>query len=72
MQFKEGDKIHQLYFSDEQLLTAGTDCDQIVVSMENGQMAGVPWFECYKGGKIISKWNGAMVEGATPLDEDSQ
>ena len=36
--------------------------EKIVVGMENGQMAGVVWFNVYRDGKITDKHNGALVE----------
>ena len=36
--------------------------EKITVVMENGQMAGVPWFAVWKEGKIHSKWNGALLD----------
>lgn len=63
MQFEQGENLAGICFEDEQVLKVGEHCDSIIVSMENGQMAGVPWFEVWKDGKIISKWNGAKCEG---------
>ena len=66
MQFKQGEKFSKLYFDDEQSIEVGRDCSLIVVEMENGQMAGVPWFEVYQDGLMISKWNAALVQGVAP------
>ena len=64
MAFENGEQLAGIYFEDEQTLKVGEDCDAIIVSMENGQMAIVPWFEVWKDGKIISKWNAAKIAGA--------
>ena len=63
--FSQGDTVQAIYFDDDQELRVGRDCDLIVVVMENGQMAGVPWFEVYKDCRLISKWNGAKVQGVS-------
>jgi len=63
MIFLQGEQLAGIWFEDGQILKAGEHCDSIIVSMENGQMAGVPWFEVWKDGKLISKWNAAKVEG---------
>ena len=47
------------------IVTGENDVNKITVSMQNGQMAPVPWFEVlYKDGKT-QLWNGALVEGIT-------
>lgn len=63
MQFEQGEQLAGIYFEGEQILKAGEHCDSIIVSMENGQMSDVPWFEVWKDGKMISKWNAAKCEG---------
>lgn len=64
MEFKNGDLVKKLVFNDDSTVSAGGEyCDTIIVSMESGQMAGVPWFECWKDRKLIAKWNGAFVHG---------
>jgi len=63
MQFEQGEQLAAAFFDDGQVLKVGDHCDSIVVSMEAGQMAGVPWFEVWKDGKMISKWNAAKCEG---------
>ena len=62
-EFVRGDLLEAIYFEDDQELRVGRDCDSIIVVMENGQMAGVPWFEVWKGGKLASRWNAAKVQG---------
>ena len=64
MAFENGEQLAGFYFEDGQTLKVGEQCDAIIVSMENGQMAIVPWFEVWKDGKIISKWNAAKIAGA--------
>jgi len=46
MQFEQGEQLTGICFEGDEILKVGEHCDSIVVDMENGQMAGVPWFEC--------------------------
>ncbi len=69
MKFKQDDKIATIFFDDDVLLEVGKSCDSIVVCMENGQMEGVPWFEVWKDGKIISKWNAAKCKGVLLIED---
>ena len=62
--FKEGEEVQALYFQDEQIIRVGVrNTTKIVVVMENGQMAGVPWFAVFEGDKLTTKYNGALLEG---------
>lgn len=67
--FKEGQEVAGIYFAyneedgQSSFLTGVSGVEKITVVLENGQMAGVPWFAVWKDGKIDSKWNGAMLEG---------
>jgi len=64
--FKEGQQVSVLYFPSEEEGTISIEhdnCDYITVVMENGQMAGVPWFAVWHKGKVVSKWNGALLAG---------
>jgi hypothetical protein len=63
MVFKNGEQLAGVCFEGDTVIKVGEQCDSIIVSMESGQMAGVPWFEVWKDGKIISKWNAAKCEG---------
>ena len=48
MSFQQGDeRIKAIYFSNGEVARVGGDIDKIVVIMENGQMAGVPWLAIY-------------------------
>ena len=63
-QFKQGqDNILTICFPDGDELTVTGENDKIRVEMENGQWAGVPWFEVVVDGKIKSKWNAANCQG---------
>lgn len=42
--------------------------EKITVVMENGQMAGVAWFAVWKGGRIVSKHNGALLESVDLME----
>lgn len=64
--FFEGQEVKAIFFSgaEESFFRVGhPPCKKITVVMEYGQMAGVPWFAVWDDHKIISKWNGAMLEG---------
>ena len=61
MKFEQGqNNISVIYLPDgSEVKTGNADWqgDEIRVSMEYGQMAGVPWFEVIKNEKVLSKWN---------------
>ena len=60
--FKENDEVYEIFFVNGGSLRRGTiGIDRITVVMENGQMDGVPWFAVWKDGKIVVKYNGAML-----------
>ena len=64
--FKQGQEVKSIYWPEGGESTVGKGgIERITVVMENGQMAGVPWFAVWKEGKIVSKFNGAMLEGVT-------
>lgn len=69
-EFRNGDKLKAIYLSNGHAFTVGTNCDEIIVGMEYGQMAYVPWFEVCAGGKVLSKWNAALAEGVECLKEE--
>ena len=63
-EFQQDQPIKAIFFQDEGVLRIGeNECKSITVCMENGQMAGVPWFEVIKKNGEITKWNGALIEG---------
>jgi hypothetical protein len=60
--FQGREDIVAVYFSDDSFYSVGVgDVSNIRVSMECGQMAGVPWFEIWRFGKIDQLINAAMV-----------
>ncbi len=67
--FKQGQEVRAIFFNDNldgsssYFKVGEFDVERITVEMENGQMAGVPWFAVWKEGKIVSKWNGALLGG---------
>jgi len=62
--FHQGqDNIEALVFPDSGEIKVGRDAAKISVVFENGQMAGVPWFAVWKNGRMVSKWNGAELQG---------
>ena len=67
-QFQEGMQVKSIYWDDGPGFIVGQlDCKQITVIMENGQMAGVPWFLVEFEDKPTQKINGALVEGVELL-----
>ncbi len=65
-EFKQGQEVKGLWLADkdESYFEVGVGTtEKITVVMENGQMAGVPWFAVWRNGEIDSKWNGALVAG---------
>lgn len=65
--FQQGQKLKAIYLTDGARISVGGEVDEIIIIMENGQMAGVPWFAVFKDGKMVSKWNAALVEGVEYL-----
>ncbi|MGD2065842.1 MAG: hypothetical protein PVI43_01565 [Candidatus Bathyarchaeota archaeon] len=60
--FYEGQEVEAIYYPDDsEISTNSTHVDKITVVIENGQMAGVPWFAVWKDGKIVSKHNAAHL-----------
>jgi hypothetical protein len=63
-EFKEGQKFQSIYIGGEQISLGCGTAYKITVVMEKGQYCDLPWFAVYDyHGKLISKWNGAFVEG---------
>lgn len=64
--FKEGQDVHALFWQNDSSIMVGEDgVERITVSMEYGQMAGVPWFIVWRNGKMESKHNAAYVESVS-------
>lgn len=68
--FKEGQEVSKIYYPDDSYVEVGDlyeandqglEVENITVTMENGQMAGVPWFNVWVGGRIVAKHNGAHL-----------
>lgn len=70
MKFEDGQLLNAIYLTDGDVIAVGSQCDSIIVSMENGQMGYVPWFEVWKDGQINSKWNATMCEGVGYMVDD--
>jgi len=51
------------YWASGQFKVGEQKVTKIVVVMENGQMAGVPWFAVYREETLWHKCNGALLEG---------
>lgn len=67
---EEGQKLQRINFNDGGCLRVGFDSiESITVSMENGQMAGVPWAKIEGGEEPIGLINLAHVEGVVFEDE---
>ena len=63
LRFEEGDEVQALYWrGDKQVVVGCNGVEKIAIVMEDGEMAGVPWFVVWKNGKIAAKHNGALVE----------
>lgn len=61
--FFAGEEVSEIYWPDGSRIAAGINgVTKIVVVMEYGQMAAVPWFAVWDDHKIISKHNGAHIE----------
>ena len=62
--FEGRDDILALVFCDETYFKIGdaVGTEKIVVTMESGQMAGVPWFEIWQSGKLAHLVNGAIIQ----------
>jgi len=65
--FEQGQRVTAIFFNDEQLHRVGETCESIIVSMENGQMAEVPWFVVTDNIGKATMWNGALLEGVELL-----
>jgi hypothetical protein len=64
LSFKEGDEnITGIYLSGNETISVGGKVTKIVVVMEYGQMAGVPWLAVFEGDKMSAKYNASMIEG---------
>lgn len=67
--FIQGQEVKTIFFNDNPngessyIKVGKALVEKITIVMENGQMAGVPWFAVWKDGKIVSKWNGALIGG---------
>ena len=61
---EQGTKLESIFWSDEEHITIGEGgCLSIEVTMENGQMAGVPWaFATYEN-RDKRLFNLALAEG---------
>jgi hypothetical protein len=67
--FQHGDEnIKAIYVDSEQVIRVG-ECEvsKIIVIMENGQMAGVPWLAVIQCGEMTLKYNAALIQGVDYL-----
>ncbi|KKM86425.1 hypothetical protein LCGC14_1279040 [marine sediment metagenome] len=68
MKFKDGQKIAVLHFDNESRLEVGdghSKVKSIEISMQNGQMAEVPWAKVVLNNGYVQMWNLAFVDGMT-------
>lgn len=64
--FTEGQLIKSIFWDECGCTESGkSGCKRITVVMENGQMAGVPWFLVEYENSEPQKFNAAKVEGVT-------
>ncbi len=61
LRFKDGQEIQGVFWENGDSLSIGQHADRIVVVMEYGQMARVPWFVAYKDNRPFAKYNAALV-----------
>ena len=62
--FTNGELLKTLYVDYETTYMVGQNSvTSIIVAMENGQMASVPWFEVWTGNILSAKYNGAKILG---------
>jgi hypothetical protein len=60
--FEGRDDIGSIHLPDDSSYYVGQgNVEKIVVSMEYGQMAAVPWFKIYRGGEVDQLVNAALV-----------
>lgn len=63
MKFYEGQQLLSIFWEDGEIETGKRGHKEIVVVMENGEMAGVPWAEVTKEDGSIYKYNLKMCHG---------
>ena len=63
MKFFDGELLQSIIFLNDDMLVVGDSCEKLVVAMENGQSAPVPWIEVFKHGRTHSKWNASLIQG---------
>lgn len=68
MIFEQGQLLGAIFFDNGHTIKVGDNCDSIIVSMENGQMAGVPWFEVRVNDSLVCKYNAALCKGVLYKD----
>ena len=61
-EFYIGQQVYEIIYPSNECYTVGIGgIEKITVVMEDGQMAGVPWFAVWKNGEIESKHNAVHV-----------
>lgn len=64
--FRDGQEVHALHWPNDTQIEKGVNgIERIEVVMEPGQMAQVPWFVAWGGGKPLGKYNSAFVKFVT-------
>ena len=59
----QGQKIEAIVWSDGSCTVGENGCSEITISMENGQMAGVPWAHVKNENGTEQLYNLAQAEG---------
>ena len=60
--FKIGAKVKAITFPDDSTFRVGQNgVEKILVNLQYGQMAGVPWFSVFRNGKEESQHNAAHI-----------
>lgn len=68
--FYDGQEIQSIFHLDDEITNVNDmTIKRITVVMENGQMAGVPWFQVEYVNGVKRKFNGAHVEGVDVYQE---
>ena len=63
-EFKLNQELKQIFWGEGESICVGRNgCKSIVVCMENGQMAGVPWAVVTNDNGKVFKYNLALCEG---------
>jgi hypothetical protein len=63
MKFEQGQSLLSIFWDDGEIKAGSNGYADIVVVMENGEMAGVPWAYVTKDDGSVYKYNLKMCQG---------